>query len=135
MKNNKLKVAIYCRSANNDPITIEEQENRLKGYCSAMNYEIVKIYKDIGYSGTNNQRPQYQQMLKDLKKDKFNKIIIFDISRLCRSIIEFEKIISLLKECNCNLFSISEEMDLTTSIGLFFIKTLNLFNELERRYT
>lgn len=134
MENKKIKVAVYCRSANNDPTTIEMQEERLRKFCEEMGYIIYREYKDVGYSATNNNRPAYQQLLKDLKKRKFEKIIIFDFSRLCRMVNEFEKMFSLLKKYNCDLVSIIDNVDLNTPAGLFMARVLNIFCEYERRY-
>ena len=88
-------VAIYTRVSTTDQAreghSLEEQELRLTRYCEAQNYKIYKIYTDAGISGkAADNRPAYQQMLKDLKKRKFNLILSFKMDRISRSVIDLE---------------------------------------------
>ncbi len=48
----------------------------------------VKTYVDDGYSGTNFDRPGFQQMMKDAQNGFINCIIVKDLSRLGRDYIE-----------------------------------------------
>ena len=57
------KVAIYCRVASKNRIEIKKQKEILKNYCNENNYEIYKIYIDNGYSGLDDNRPNYNKLL------------------------------------------------------------------------
>lgn len=137
MKNENLNVAIYCRTLYDDALAIEKQTQEIKEFCNNKKYEIVKIYEDIGYGADNTNRPAYKQMIKDLKKEKFNIIIILDMSRLSSSIMELEKIIKLLIKYNCNLLSIKEDINLNSPLEVFLRRMPNnskgFFEEYERR--
>lgn len=52
------------------------------------NMEIYSFYIDSGYSGTSFERPQFKQMIKDVKEGKINCIIVKDLSRFGRDYIE-----------------------------------------------
>ncbi len=91
----KKLVAIYTRVSTIDQAreghSLEEQEKRLRAMCEANGYEVYKVYIDAGISGKSTEnRPAYIQMLKDMRKHKFNLILAFKMDRLSRSIIDFE---------------------------------------------
>lgn len=48
----------------------------------------VKEYIDDGYSGTNFNRPAFQEMLEDMKKGRISVLLTKDLSRLGRNYIE-----------------------------------------------
>ncbi|MCD7918416.1 MAG: recombinase family protein, partial [Clostridiales bacterium] len=49
---------------------------------------IVKEYVDDGYSGVNFDRPDFQQMLTDIKAKRINCVICKDLSRFARNYID-----------------------------------------------
>lgn len=120
------KVAIYCRVASKNRVEIKKQKEILKNYCNENNYEIYKIYTDNGYSGIDDNRPNYNKLLNDLKKNIFDTIIVRDMSRLGRSIIKLEKVIKLLENNNCNLICLNEDINSKKAVGKLFLKCLSL---------
>ena len=82
--------AIYCRLSKDDGTiedssSIQSQKDSLTKYCKERNFDIYKIYCDDGYTGTNEQRPGFQEMIRDAELRKFNIIITKDLSRLSRN--------------------------------------------------
>ena len=120
------KVAIYCRVASKNRVEIKKQKEILKNYCNENNYEIYKIYIDNGYSGLDDNRPNYNKLLNDLKKNIFDTIIVRDMSRLGRSIIKLEKVIKLLENNNCNLTCLNEDINSNKAVGKLFLKCVSL---------
>lgn len=108
MNDNKRIVAIYTRVSTTDQAreghSLEEQERRLRARCISNDYEIYKVYTDAGISGKSaDNRPAYQQMLKDMKKKKFDLIMAFKMDRISRSIIDFEEFFNEIKKYNCGI--------------------------------
>lgn len=120
------KVAIYCRVASKNRIEIKKQKEILKNYCNENNYEIYKIYIDNGYSGLDDNRPNYNKLLNDLKKNMFDTIIVRDMSRLGRSIIKLEKVIKLLENNNCNLICLNEDFNSKNAVGKILLRCISL---------
>lgn len=120
------KVAIYCRVASKNRIEIKKQKEILKNYCNENNYEIYKIYIDNGYSGLDDNRPNYNKLLNDLKKNMFDTIIVRDMSRLGRSIIKLEKVIKLLENNNCNLICLNEDINSKNAVGKILLRCISL---------
>jgi len=137
MKNDKKMVAIYTRVSTTDQAreghSLEEQEKRLKARCVSNDYEVYKVYTDAGISGKSAEnRPAYQQMLKDMKKGKFNLIMAFKMDRISRSIIDFEDFFKELKKYNCGIEFLCENIDTTGAAGMMFARILGIFAQFER---
>lgn len=130
-------VAIYTRVSTTDQAreghSLEEQEKRLRAMCEANNYKVYKVYTDAGISGKSAEnRPAYQQMLKDMKKGKFNLIVAFKMDRLSRSIIDFEEFFNETKKYNCGVELLCEKIDTSGAAGMMFARVLGIFAQFER---
>ena len=88
------KTALYLRLSRDDGTetesnSIASQREILKEYlkrCPDM--ELVEIYSDDGYSGTNFDRPDFIRMMEDVYSGKINCIVVKDLSRFGRNYIE-----------------------------------------------
>ena len=67
-------------------------------------------------------------MIEDMKNGKINKIIVYKLDRLTRSIRDLETICTMLEEYNCSLESVAEEINTETANGKFFIRMLTTRN-------
>lgn len=69
--------------------SILNQQRMIEDYCAwHPEFKIVSHYSDDGYTGTNFNRPAFQQMLKDIETGKINCIIVKDLSRFGRDYID-----------------------------------------------
>ncbi len=88
------KTALYIRLSREDgdkaeSDSIGSQREILKEYlkrCPDM--ELVDIYADDGYSGTNFDRPDFKRMMEDVEAKRINCIVVKDLSRFGRNYIE-----------------------------------------------
>lgn len=88
------KTALYLRLSRDDgreteSNSIASQREILKEYlkrCPDM--ELVEIYSDDGYSGTNFERPDFIRMMEDVYSGKIDCIVVKDLSRFGRNYIE-----------------------------------------------
>ena len=84
--------ALYCRLSKDDDqsgesVSIGTQRAILEDYCREQGYPIHKVYIDDGYSGTNCNRPGFQELLDDVERGVVNLVITKDLSRLGRDYI------------------------------------------------
>lgn len=91
-KSTNYRTALYCRLSKDDDqrgesISIETQRSFLEDYCREHQYLIHKIYVDDGFSGTNFNRPGFQELLSDAERCEINLVITKDLSRLGRDYI------------------------------------------------
>ena len=95
----EFNVAIYVRlskeddkqdkiSKIDDSESIENQIKFLTSFVKGQGWNIVGIYKDDGYTGTNFNRPDFIRMKNDIELGKVNLVITKDLSRLGREYIE-----------------------------------------------
>lgn len=85
--------ALYCRlSRDDDNIgdsnSIQHQKQILERYAKDHGIGHYKFYVDDGYSGTNFNRPGFQEMLADIEAGHIRTIIVKDMSRFGRNYLE-----------------------------------------------
>ena len=92
LENFEYKAGIYIRLSQedrdkkyeSDSESVINQRNILMNYIKSNGFDFVEEYVDDGYSGTNFDRPGFQQMIKDINNKKINLVIVKDLSRLGR---------------------------------------------------
>lgn len=87
------KTAIYARLSREGQKkeTISAQIEEVKRYIDARHaFELVDVYADDGYSGTNFRRPEFERLMEDLRNHRINCIIVKDLSRFAREYIGAE---------------------------------------------
>ena len=62
-------------------------QNYMAGHEDLTESEVIE-YIDDGFSGTNTNRPRFQDMLRDIEAGCVGAVIVKDLSRLGRSYIE-----------------------------------------------
>ena len=132
--NKEQKVGIYVRLSNEDAragesVSIENQKLMLTKHVKEMGWELVEIYQDDGFSGTNQNRPGLQRMIHDVKQKRINIVLIKDLSRLGRNYLDVGNLAEVtLPEYGCELVSLNEKID-----DMMFIR--NWFNEQHSKET
>ncbi len=135
MDDKKFVVGLYPRVSTEDQFrnghSLDEQKERMLKLCDYKNYEVYKVYEDAGISAKNMNRPAFQEMIQDIKDGKINKIIVYKLDRLTRSIKDLEEICTSLEDNNCSLESMCEDINTSTANGKFFIRMLTILAQLE----
>lgn len=100
------RAVIYIRESTKfqDPDT---QERECLAYCENNNFQIVKTYKDIA-SGKKNDRKGFLQMLDDLDEDRFDILVLWELSRSTRDFITYKSLLDTLTQKNKELHSLQE---------------------------
>ena len=86
--------AIYCRlskedeNAETESASIATQKALLTDYVRSHGWHLRATYIDDGYSGTNFDRPRFQDMIRDIEDGKINCVITKDLSRLGRNYLD-----------------------------------------------
>ena len=113
--------------------SIEEQEQRLRAYADAMGWSPVKVYTDAGFSGGNIDRPALQQLIRDVKSHKVERVVVYKLDRLSRSQLDTLFLIEKVFLANdCDFVSMSENFDTGSPFGRAMIGILAVFAQLER---
>jgi DNA invertase Pin-like site-specific DNA recombinase len=127
------KVALFLRVSSSGQTT-DNQEVELLELCERRGWKIVETYKEV-VSGTkkNEDRKELSRMLGDLKKRPYTKVVVYDLSRLGRSVSEVVKTLSLFDDYNISLFSWKQNLD-TDDGGMskLFFYFVSIFSEMEK---
>lgn len=65
--------------------SIEQQFNDCREYCKRNNIQIIKEYADRALTGKTDDRPAFQQMLKDSDKKQFAVVVCWKVDRFARN--------------------------------------------------
>ena len=101
-----MKVVCYCRLSKDDNksrySSINAQMELAKEYADSQGWNIAKYYIDDNVSGyiSNDERPQFSQMLQDIDDGKVDIILAKDLSRIGRKGSRTLTFIDELKEKN-----------------------------------
>lgn len=136
MEENKKIAGIYIRVSTEDQaregFSLGEQEEKLKDLCKYKEYEVFKVYCDAGISAKDMEhRPNFQEMLEDIKKGKINYIVAYKLDRVTRSVRDLEELIGMLEKYNCYLVCDRDDVNTSTANGRFFVRMLTVLSQLE----
>ena len=92
-KDNLGQTALYCRLSRDDggdmeSNSISNQKKLLEQNAKSLGLGNTRCYIDDGYTGTNFNRPGFQQMLEDIELGYISTVIVKDLSRLGRNYVE-----------------------------------------------
>lgn len=76
--------ARYSSHAQKDT-SIEDQVADCEAYCRLNNLRIVKVYADRHLTGRSDQRPQFQQMMKDAAHRRWAYVVVWKTDRFARN--------------------------------------------------
>lgn len=102
--------------------------NRIDGGKDA---EII-VYEDEGFSGKNLDRPQFQRMLADSKKQKPDYIVCYRLDRISRSVGDFAPLVEDFISRDIGFICIKEQFDTSTPMGKAMMYIASVFAQLER---
>lgn len=98
--------AIYARQSldKKDSLSIETQIE----LCKLESTGDVKVYIDRGFSGKNTNRPQFTKMMEDIERGLVDKVIVYKLDRLSRSLLDFAAMIDTFKRHDVAFLSTRE---------------------------
>ena len=136
MDNERKIAGVYIRVSIEDQaregFSLGEQKEKLLQLCSFKDLEVYKVYKDAGISAKDMEhRPQFQEMLQDMKEGKINYIVAYKLDRITRSVRDLEELISVLEQYNCFLLCDRDDVNTSTANGRFFVRMLTVLSQLE----
>ena len=135
------KAGIYTRLSNErteewreKSYSIETQILSCKEYALKENIDVLEVYTDYEYSGTNFERPSFQNMMQNIRDRRINCIIIRDLSRLGREYLEMGRLIDkVFPFLGVRFISVNDKLDTvkeTDSKKSFEVTLKNIINDM-----
>ena len=126
--------SIYMRVSTTDGQTTENQRMALARVAAHRHWEIVQTYEDAGISGAKgrDQRPAFNQMLKDAVRGRFQVLMVWSIDRLGRSVLHVASAMAEMDAAGVALYSDQQAIDSTSPFGKAMMQMACVFGELER---
>jgi len=87
MSNKEKKVAIYCRVARIDDVSLKRQMQAVIQFAVDKGYNGIYIYLDNGEGGHHVNRPAFTQLNNDMLAGKIQTVMVKDLSRIARNFI------------------------------------------------
>jgi len=130
-------VGIYCRLSQEDmrsgeSVSIENQKEMLTKYVTEKKWNLVDVYSDDGYSGTDFNRPAVMRLLDDAKLGRINTIVCKDLSRFGRNYIEVGQYVDyIFPMYNIRFIALGDNIDTANrnSTAMDMMPIVNVFNE------
>lgn len=131
------RVAIYSRKSKftekGDSVKNQIQlcKEYIKIHLNSDNTSIT-VFEDEGFSGASINRPQFQLLLEECKKKKFDVLLCYRLDRISRNIADFTTLIDDLEQYDVSFISIKEQFDTSTPLGRAMMYIASVFSQLER---
>ena len=103
-------VCIYARysSANQREESIEGQLRECRRYAERFGYSVIKEYTDSAISGRSDQRPAFQQMIKESERHAFEAVLVWKLDRFARNRYDAAIYRNKLKKNGVKIVSVTE---------------------------
>ena len=126
-----LQVACYLRVSTLSQHS-ENQLIELLDVCNRNKWQITEIYEET-ISGTKGVEERYElnRMMHDACQKKFDKVVVWSVDRLGRSMKHLVSVLSQLDELNVDVFSYVQGIDTSTQFGKSMFQMVGIFAELE----
>lgn len=128
--------ALYCRLSVDDEKkdaesnSITNQKQILLDYCQKQGFTNTMFFVDDGISGTSFERSGFQQMQKMVEEGKICRVIVKDLSRFGREMVEAGRLTQIVyPSLGVTFISLHENVNSTTGEGMEMLPFYNIFNE------
>jgi site-specific DNA recombinase len=131
------KVIAYTRVSTlgqaEDGESLERQAARIRAYCEAKGLDQPEMITDEGLSGFKSNRVGFQRLVTLCESRQVKTVIVYDLSRLSRSVRDtLEFIEDTINKNGIEFVSLLNDIDTSTPTGKAFLGITAIFNQLYR---
>lgn len=103
---------IYARysSSRQRDVSIDQQVSACRAYADQQGWKVLRVYADHAITGTTDQRPSFQQMIRDASALAWSKVIVYAFDRFARDRYDSAVYKHALKECGVRVLSVTEQV-------------------------
>lgn len=139
MANQEKYTILYARlsqedDAKGDSNSIVNQKHMLEKYARENGFGNFKFLYDDGFSGTNFNRPSWNEVMTLIESEQVQTLIVKDLSRLGREYLEVGRLTELVfPSCGVRFIAINDGVDSLYESSNDFTPMRNWFNELHAK--
>lgn len=130
-----MNAAIYSRVSHTlqaeKGTSLENQMDQLRQYCKLKEWSVVGEYTDPAVSGRNFNRPQFAQMVNDLKPKMVGVVVVHSLTRFGRNTRDMLNQIDLLDKQGVSFYSMDIGVDTSTSHGKMILNVMSAMAQFE----
>ncbi|MDE2843245.1 MAG: recombinase family protein [Chloroflexota bacterium] len=133
---NSKRAAIYARVSDKsqdteDKTSISEQISDMEAHCERRGLTITARYQEVG-RGWSKNRPEFQRMLADARKGRFDTIVCWKSDRLSRGMYPAAALMEVIEAYQIELEAVMDAIDMKTFGLMAAIGKIELDNFRER---
>lgn len=126
-----MKVAIYARVSTVDQ-DYEMQLQELQALADRSGWEVVEVYAEkISGTKKTEDRPELKRLMKDARWRKFQKVLVWSVDRLGRSMKNLVDVLTELRDLKIDIFAQQQGIDTGTQMGAMMFSFISIFSEFE----
>ena len=125
-----MKVAIYCR-VSTEKQKLDNQLSICQEFAIRNKHVIYKEYLDV-ISGSKDSRPAFNELLEDMRRNKFDGIVITKLDRIARSLKHLLNLIEEFTKRGIHFMTATQNIDTSSSSGRLQLQIMGAFAEFER---
>ena len=127
------KAVIYTRVSTNDQ-SVSNQLKVLREIADKKGLNIVREISDEGISGAKgrDEREGFDELIKGAIRKEFDIILVWDVSRLGRSLQHLVSFLDDIHSAKCDLYIHQSGLDTSTASGKMMFQMIGVFSEFER---
>lgn len=140
----RVRCAIYTRKSTEEGLdqafnSLDAQREACEAFVASQKHEgwktLKQHYDDGGISGGHMDRPALKRLLADIRAGKVDRVIVYKIDRLTRSLADFARLVDLFDQNDCSFVSVTQAFNTSTSMGRLTLNVLLSFAQFEREVT
>jgi len=138
-----LPAVAYARVSTEDQakegFSLDAQRTRVRAYCVAKGYRLLREFIDDGFSGRSTNRPGFQSLISairdglpvDNQRVRIAAVVVARFDRLNRNLFDFLATQREMQRHKVYFASVDETIDTNGPFGRFFVQIIGAFAELE----
>ena len=112
---------------------LENQTKSIDDQIDRLGWTVISEYHEVESSmKSRDSRPQLRKLLRDSRLRMFDRVIVYSLDRLGRSVVDVINTINELEEVGVNVFVVKNSIDTSTQQGKLFTYFCSIFGEMER---
>lgn len=126
-------VALYVRtSTERQSSGAEAQLRALQAWAETKGISDIRVYEDVGISGSKSSRPALDQMLTDCRLGVVKCVVVYSFSRFARSTRHLLGALEEFRALGTSFVSLTEQLDTESPMGRAVFTIISALAQLER---